>query len=353
MSLNDELLLNPVLSFVQSAGDSIDEKHMIDLIVGFFEPSAVYASKRVVFELVGKQFKERRVSVASPNTARSDSFDIINLFNELEQEKVKLPMFVSPGYGSIPSGAGIRAVVGVLASLRDEVAHLKYEIKEMKKENENDRKIYEDSSILKEEIADIKKMILIRKDTNHFNMPNGHSSQAVSGDAGSSPSSSPRRKKARGSVSVPSTPRTPTVPSPSNPHPMSFATKLKTGLPLTSKMSTTTGGSVRSKKVFRGIQGSKSHSEDDASIGFRSAPRYSHIYVGGCDKSTTEKHVEKYCQDGEVDTVEIEKLKCKNTERSSFRIKVNLKDKNKVLNSDFWLCGIIVRPYRLSKSSTF
>ena len=343
MSLNDELILNRVLSFIQSARDSICEKRIIDLTAAFFDPSEIYSSKQLIFNLVGKQFKERRSTATTPNTARSDSQDIFNLFEELEQNEIKLPTFVSPGYGSIPSGAGVDSIVGILGSLRDEIANLKFEISEIRKEREHDRKIYEDSAIVKEEIADIKKMILISN--------NGSGLTGRSGCAVSSLPSSPRRKKSRGvrtSISAPNVPVSPMSPcSPSSQHPVSFANKVKMGLPAKVypvKTPTT------NKSMFRGIKGTRSH-VDNVNIGFRSAPRFSHIYVGGCDKSTSLDDVKEYCEKGGIKLVDIEKLKCKNVERSSFKIKVELGDKDKVLDSDFWLCGIIVRPFKLFKSS--
>ena len=83
-----------------------------------------------------------------------------------------------------------------------------------------------------------------------------------------------------------------------------------------------------------------------------SAQRYFNIYVGGCGLATTSNGLMKYCEGNGIHLKNVETLNCRNPRFKSFKIQIEYNEKETVLDPQFWLSGIIVRPFRFPRIQT-
>ena len=78
----------------------------------------------------------------------------------------------------------------------------------------------------------------------------------------------------------------------------------------------------------------------------KSAPRKLDIYLGNCDLTVTPEDVKEYIlKEVNIHIDECVQLNCKDPKCKSFRISVDIKEKNKILNANVWPEEIICRKF--------
>ena len=152
------MIENAILSFLQSSRNVLPEDRIIELASAFYAENKVKEAKEAVFNLVEKPFTVRRRTNTCLNTAVPNCRDVLALFEELEQDEVDVPVFVTKGYGTVPQGAGFEMLANVISSMRDEITQLRFECEQLKKDRESDVGLIEDATTIREEVADIKKI---------------------------------------------------------------------------------------------------------------------------------------------------------------------------------------------------
>ena len=69
------------------------------------------------------------------------------------------------------------------------------------------------------------------------------------------------------------------------------------------------------------------------------------IFLGGCKTSTTNEIIETYCTTNNVPLKRCELLNSRNEWIKCFKLSVLLSDREKILDGDFWPCGVYVRKF--------
>ena len=189
-------------------------------------------------------------------------------------------------------------------------------------------------------MADIKKMLLSRTDTAESSSV---ASPLILG--------SPKRKKSKGRHSL--LPTTLSLYKGFGGSPGTFA-QIASSNPSNEGIShhaTESEKRTEGGRRWKGIRGSRSPDDNDVNSEFSSAQRYFEVYVGGCGLTTTSDGVRRYCDGNGIKLNEVEALNSKNPRFKSFRIQIEYKEKDTVLDPQFWLSGIIVRPFRFPRKS--
>ena len=223
---------------------------------------------------------------------------------------------------------------------------------ELRKERDKDVGTMEDFAVVREELADVKKMIMVSKLASSELASGVVNSHSVSSD-------SPKRKRSKGkafsggvgkSVSLSQTFGIPNaLPRPVRGRP----DRIDHAAPprrVSESGETLQRSTVGGGRKWRGVRGTRSLDDEDVIGEFASAPRSSYVYVGGCSAETTEEGVKNYCRRNEVDLIKVETPNHKIPNRKSFKIEMNYEYKEKVLDAAFWLSGIVVRPFRLPRN---
>ena len=92
--------------------------------------------------------------------------------------------------------------------------------------------------------------------------------------------------------------------------------------------------------------------EKETSDDFFGAPRTMDIYVGGCDLSSTKEKLITYCKKKvTLTTIQCEELVTRSDRYKSSKVSIDLNDKSKLMSSEFWPSGIIVRKFYKPRNS--
>ena len=100
----------------------------------------------------------------------------------------------------------------------------------------------------------------------------------------------------------------------------------------------------RNRRRNEAINGSR-----QSSSGLTSGTRILDIFVGGCERGTTDGNITEYCVSNGVPIKKCESLESKSEWSCSFKISVEASERDKLLTGEFWPQGIAVRKFYRAK----
>ena len=279
----------------------------------------------------------------------------MKLFEEAFINDIIIPKFVADNYNSLPPDSGFDVIAQHMSRLNDEIEVLTNEIKQLRDYKENYMKEGNANIDIRNEISDIKKMILeCEKNSSKLRTNCDEYLQ--------------HRKKDDFNSLHPSFLRPESLfPNPTEnmhqnskylQHRSSYSNALQMG----EKKSTHTtrpdlyGRPSQGHANFaRGrpmsFVGTKRVTENSGLRG-PSPNRIFDIYIGKCWKNTVEKNIIDYCKEEcNIDVKSVSALETRSQYYKSFKISVPLLDRDFLLNPNIWPQGIIVRKFFKPKFS--
>ena len=95
-----------------------------------------------------------------PNKVKTEIKDILNLFENADNDNLNLPKCVADNFNSLPPISGFECVARRIVTLTEEIEALKSELAIFRDNNDNYKKGMEDCINIKMDIADIKTMLV-------------------------------------------------------------------------------------------------------------------------------------------------------------------------------------------------
>ena len=78
----------------------------------------------------------------------------------------------------------------------------------------------------------------------------------------------------------------------------------------------------------------------------KSAPRHADAYIGNCDMSVNSESLSDYIfKEMNIRINNCEPLDSKNPQAKSFKVNLNIRDREKLLSAEVWPEGIVCRKY--------
>ncbi|CAF4271066.1 unnamed protein product [Rotaria magnacalcarata] len=367
-------VINNVLCYFQSMKDVVPKDNIVGICSVFYSLKDITEAKDLIYNLLGETPIRRR----NESKTKNELNDIYDAFTNLSIDKSQtLPKFVAHGFNAFPPSSGFEIISKHILSLIDEIAALKTEVSELKNCREEQQKGMENCVDVKEDLADIKKLILMQPEiikesnkaanTSYAAVVNRQNrKQNVTNTINRGPRQNvPNQNGRRESV----TPNA--VPGSVDP-PVESSTLERT------HQAQAIGDGVQnvgSQNVPEEVQNENGNSEnawhtvhryrrrkeiagirkvtEESSVGLRGAPRYFYAFLGGCDRTVTEQIIQDYCKnDIKINIVECSAMETKSTIRKCFKIVVALSDKEKILSSESWPENIFVRRFYMKPTAS-
>ena len=76
------------------------------------------------------------------------------------------------------------------------------------------------------------------------------------------------------------------------------------------------------------------------------------IFVGGCDKSSSEEGIKKHCENLGIQLMRTEQLTTRSEWYKAYKISMKATDREKLMLPDSWPQGIFVRKYFKPRKAT-
>ena len=361
-----QFILNDMLCYISSARDTFSQEHVITNCVGFYDADKIREAQLTICNLAKVKAINRRggKNVGDPNPVIMQ--DILDAFEKMGNSDSPMPTFVAGGYNAFPP-TGFEYVAPVLCSMRDQMAAMTIEIQELKEKTGSDVRALNSIDVAVQDISEIKTLVQRSYDASSNTSVQCHASDssieadpphpqpvltdtaenAVKTDGSKSMSirnnDNNDNNDNEGFIAV------------KQKRPYSNALR-KNGLPANAARRNTGRnnpnqqrpshmGMAREDKQRNNqqkrtvISGTRT-----SSSGISGGTRILDIYVGGCSVDTSVDSLKSYCKDNGVVVKRCELLHDAEWVRS-FKISSTLDDREKLLNGDFWPCGITVRKF--------
>lgn len=336
---DENLMINDVLCFLSTSRDTLTSDEAIISATAFYNSDDILSAKKIIFSLCKEKLTVRRSCPEHPNPTVADIQDIINLLHKHDKGKKVFPKFVAESHNSLPPSAGFLAFARAFNRIRDELSEVKEELKQVKEAKNKENRILEESTDLKQDIADIKSMLLLKSvvatpsdmTTPVYTQATQQPTQAVSNAPIMSYSDA---FKSTTAPFIGERPR------------KTFSNNFKDNQMFAGSRNFTnniqrTYGPRKQNNIIGTYRNS-----DDSAFGFSSAPRKLDIYVGKCDLSTTAAKILNFCKNKiNSDAIECTELMTKNEWYKCFKVTADFNVRDQLLTPDFWPCGVIVRKF--------
>ena len=318
----ENAVLNDVLCFLSTSKNVLKRDAIIAQAVGYYKDSDIREAKKIIFTIVKETPIARKSCQSHPNPSVADVEDILNLFDKLDRNKFLLPNFVAGSFSALPPFTGFDYLAGVICSLRDELYAVREELQQLRNCNEKDVKSMEDILTVKEDLRDIKQMlvskVVIKASKDEEQTLHGMENQ--------------RDERTTEAVRVDSFPSSSTC---------NFAQVTAAGKEKTSNMQSQGEGSQSAQSAQRSSIAARNPSvlrtqesvrpphsrQRNYTLGSRTncsksfgAPRVCNLFVGGCSLETTESDISGHCSELGVVLSECENLATKAGWYKAFRI---------------------------------
>ena len=274
--------------------------------------------------------------------------DILECFLKIEANNIDSPKFVAEGYLSLPP-VGFQYIAPTLCSLRDEVAALRLEVSEVRKSNEIDARAQNSTEVLAQEVSEVKTLVqrVLQSNGNNvrqndvdgqqeteaaavnLNGPSNHSTDASENTV----TNVTENNDAATRPDIEGHGQWQTV----NKRPYSNALRRNHG---PSNPGSRPNASAPRRQRREVISGRKTANSD-----FASSERVVDVFLGGCKASTSSEVIEAYCRENGVSLKKCESLNSRNEWTKCFKLSATLDDREKILDGDFWPCGVYVRKF--------
>ena len=372
----ENCVIDDVLCFLLTSEDSLPKNDIILTAVGFYSEDKIRKAKDIFFAICKEKNIKRKPCASHPNPSVADVEDILTTHELMIGRKFLFPKFLAEKYSSLPPASGFLPVASMLCSMREELISVKEEIKILRENNCRDLKTFEDVQSVKQDISDIK--ILIQNAPSLNLPPHSYSSavtQNISATERTPPSSapSPERPARNLSLAPNANPTTSTSSSSSEqlsvrrkPSPVSRGNHLQPPglntlalsrasgsnyLQSGNRPSTTTRVRNQSGNYQRKRNSTVYGSAPSQGTAFQSANRVLDVFVGGCGLESNVEQIKSHCESQGIVVINCVHLDSRSEWSKSFKISVNLPDRDKLLDPALWPNGIFVRKFYKPRSA--
>ena len=386
----DNLTLNDVLCYLTSVRSTATKDNIVLNAVAFYTSDAILKAKNMIFNICKQKPITRKACTSHPNPSTEDIKDILDLIDR-KPTNIELPTFVAQGHTSMPP-ANFEIIAPVMMTLRDEVSHLRFELSELRKATEKDQKSFEAVSTVKQDVADIKKLLHSLRTTNFTPTPSfaqtlrhnitqrpAPPQQTPTPPTTSRPSHSIRDRPSQ-AQNASSYDNTSAVSRTAAGHTVNTQ---HVGAPNTAQGSAprqnmnalddfaddpsddtsrdtaeqdedgwnVVRNNARRRRRSTQILGNINTADGE----FSGVERNLDVFVGGSNPNTSEDVIVNHIVSKGVQVVKCEKIVGKVDWYVPFKVTVKASDRDKLLNPDIWPCNIFVRKFRRPRhrSGTF
>ena len=282
----------------------------------------------------------RKACPSHPNPCVADIGDMLNLLEKIEGNKISVPEFFAKGFNSLPP-SGFENLASLICSLRDEIAAMRTEVAQLRSSNEKDARCLDDLNHVVADVGEIKASLNQTK--NLLKNKNEPKSAAVA-----STSTSYAHKVVHGesrkkeTVKINGDRRTVSTSSVEDgtcSEPVSFGLKHDSFQPLRNK------SAKNHYKKYSGKRKNISGSREVESGGLSGVERVVDVFLGGCSLDSDIDQIKRYCSSLQVTLKNIIDLESKSLYYKSFKLSINISDREQLLSEDFWPKGIFIRKF--------
>ena len=357
------VVMNNILSYIQSARDSNTVIEIINTVENFYKSKEIQKSKTVIYETIGEAPKGRR-------DTRNDIQDILNAFDSANEKQIPLPTYAAVGKDALPPANGYEFLKDVLDNVSLEITSLKTEItklKSQKKEEFRDEVMSSISDLIQQMKQEfINEIVNLRSEFSVMNNdkqiastvrpintsgPNSCSREenvnTETGEGNKQPFSNSQKPDYRLQYhsTLPQGVKAPNFAEAAKRqrHPEARS-EIPKKLPQTPAPPKSIAGSrndfkPRTKKPI--IRGTKQIAGKPLG-----AVRYADLYVGGCYKNVTPDDITTYCTNSlNIVPNECVALVTKSKRFNSFKITFDYENREKLLDGALWPVNIVVRKF--------
>lgn len=150
-----DLIINNILCYITSARKSLTTDQIIQCCIAFYNKQQIYDAKDYIFSLNNESSTRRRGN----NAIRSEIEDIIKVLTKYEEDEIKIPKFVCDSFDCMPPSGGFEIVSLQIINLMEEITNLRSELKEIKDSGVRNNILIEDSTLIKNDLLQIKENI--------------------------------------------------------------------------------------------------------------------------------------------------------------------------------------------------
>ena len=358
-------VLNDVLCYISSARDSITLENLIVNCNAFYSVEAVKEAKGIISRVCNVTPITRKASAGKTPTP-ANIRDIDACFQKIEEDGLEKPSFVAKGFSSFPPN-GFEHIAPMLCSLHDQLAALRHEIVELKKNSERDVRTMNNVDMVLQDVAEVKALVQRQSAPQNDERVQGpttddtaatrtllHSSQiAEPSEINEGNSSGSNNNDSTGNRW--NTANTRPYPNArrrnglfANPNRRQFNASRSD--PIANNRSSEGHGSQNSIRSPRGQQRTTIAGTRTSDSAISGGTRIYDVYVGGCQPEATTEMISEYCSENGVTLKKCEALNSASSWVKSFKISVTSEDREKLLVGEFWPSGINVRKFFRGKA---
>ena len=370
----ENCVIDDVLCFILTSEASIPKDDIITTAVGFYSEDKIKKAKDLFFGICNERNIKRKPCASHPNPSVADVEDILATHEVMIGKKFLFPKFLAEKYSSLPPSSGFLPMATMLCSLRDELVAVKEEIKVLRENNCRDLKTFDDVQSVKQDISDIKIFIqnasaekgpslpyasALLQNTSAAERPPrlfasapDRSARNLSRTSNANPSTSSASlssQQAPGQLQPSSVGGGDQLQPPGH-RPESLPPPLPGRSLQSGQRSSATGTKPRGnpqRKRNSTVFGSAPAQQS----GFQSADRVLDVFVGGCGLDSDSDQIKSYCVSLGICVKNCVNLDSRSEWSKSFKISVNLPDRDKLLDPTFWPSGIFVRKFYKPRSA--
>ena len=348
----ENVILNDVLCFLSTIRDSQAHDDIVAIAVAFYKSEVIKQAKEKLFEICNEKLIARRSTREHPNPSVPDLKDVLDLFIKMEGKNFVLPKFVANSYASMPPQSGFVGIAHMIGSLRDEIAALKTELSQIRENRDKDIKSLEDICDVKQDIKDIKIILSVRPaplvtpNNENITTTNKQNNCASSKEIKTAPMEE-NDKSAPPRLSYLDAFR-------SKPGPFAGEGQRKNYNYGSGSSPNKNIVKSRNEQERRKAAPYANTSGTSGNYYNRSNPTYNSkiydIYIGGCNVACQSIDAVRYCNSitkGEI--INCVELETRSGLYKSYKITLNLNDREKLLTYNYWPRGIIVRKFYNSR----
>lgn len=376
--------INDVLCYITTARDSLSRDNILTNVVGFYSGEAIFVAKEEIFSFSNERLVKRKATNDHPNPAVMNVKDILTLLDKMEGT-VPFPSFVAANYNSLPP-SNFEPLATVLCSLKDEIAVLRSEVCQLREVNVDNASSIIDNACVKQDISDIKLMLqnsqYVQKklDRNQDKVSYADTARNGSSRDWAGKSGINERQSQEAIVTATRTENSNSIPIQRNESSTTQSVRQKHSVQSNHQLEQSVQPTVqhiqnmdrsdRNSEAWQ-VVGRGSSSQNNRRLltrrGNREAnvsgtgtvsnnlvgvQRIMDIFVGGCDKSSSEEGIKKHCENLGVQLMKTEQLTTKSEWYKAYKISMKATDREKLMLPDSWPQGIFVRKYFKPRKAT-